>query len=131
MCLKEGTFPTLWKTARLVPVYKSGNRSNVENYRPISILPTLSKLFERLVHNAIYPSLHNTIIPQQHGFVKRRSTTTNMMIYTSYLFEGIDNNKQIDSVYTDFRKAFDRVDHRILLEKICIQWHPWESLALV
>lgn len=118
LCLREGTFPTIWKAARIVPVYKSGSRCNVENYRPISILSTLSKLFERLLHNIIYPSLHNIILPQQHGFTKRRSTITNLLVYTSYLFEGIDGNKQIDSVYTDFRKAFDRVDHKLLLEKI-------------
>lgn len=118
LCLKEGTFPTIWKSARIVPVFKSGDRSDVENYRPISILPTLSKLFERLVHNSIYPSLHNIIIPQQHGFVKRRSTVTNLLIYTTHLFECLDKNKQVDSVYTDFRKAFDRVDHKLLLDKL-------------
>jgi hypothetical protein len=83
------------------------------------------------VHNIIYPLLHNIIIPQQHGFVKRRSTTTNLLLYTSYIFEGIDNNKQIDSVYTDFRKAFDRVDHQILLEKIAfngIRGNLWRWL---
>lgn len=55
---------------------------------------------------------------QQHGFVKKRSTVTNLLVYTSYLFESLDNNKQTDSIYTDFRKAFDRVDHKILLDKI-------------
>lgn len=117
-CLHDGVFPSIWKTARIVPVYKGGDRKDVENYRPISILPVLSKLCERLVHKAVYPRLHNTILQQQHGFVQRRSTVTNLLIYTTDLFEEIDNNKQIDSVYTDFRKAFDRVDHKILLEKI-------------
>lgn len=79
---------------------------------------TLSKVFEKLVHKLIYPNLHNQIIPNQHGFVQHRSTTTNLLVYTSYLFESLDNNLQVDSVYTDFRKAFDRVDHRLLLEKI-------------
>lgn len=117
-CLSEGIFPNVWKAARIVPVYKGGPKQNVENYRPISILPTVSKIFERLVHRAIYPSLHNIIIPQQHGFVQRRSTVTNLLIYTNYLFDNMDSNKQTDSIYTDFQKAFDRVDHKRLLEKI-------------
>ncbi|XP_045448733.1 uncharacterized protein LOC123657199 [Melitaea cinxia] len=118
LSLSEGVFPTIWKSARITPVFKCGDRSNVENYRPISILPALSKLFEKLVHNAIYPSLHNIIIPEQHGFVNRRSNNTNLLVYTTYLFKSIDENKQTDCVYTDFRKAFDRVDHKILLEKL-------------
>lgn len=117
-CLREGEFPRVWKSVRIVPVYKGGPTKDVENYRPISILPTLSKVFERLVHHATYSFLRNTIISQQHGFVKQRSTVTNMLIYTTYLFKGFEANTQIDSVYTDFRKAFDRVDHRILLEKL-------------
>ena len=117
-CLREGIFPDVWKTARIVPVHKGGSTGNVENYRPISILPVLAKLFERLVHNVVYPELHRIIIPEQHGFVKRRSTNTNLLVYTSYLFKSLDTNKQTDSVCTDFRKAFDRVDHRLLLEKL-------------
>lgn len=118
LCLREGVCPHIWKIARIVPVHKSGPKKDIENYRPISILPTLSKLLERLVHNFIYPSLHNNIIANQHGFVRRRSTVTNLLVYTTDLFDNIDKNKQTDSVYTDFKKAFDRVDHKILLEKI-------------
>jgi hypothetical protein len=117
-CLSDGVFPRIWKRARIVPVYKGGSKTDAENYRPISILPVLSKIFERLVHSAIYPHLHNTILQQQHGFVKKRSTVTNLLAYSADLFEGLDANTQIDSIYTDFRKAFDRVDHRKLLEKI-------------
>ncbi|KAL0831107.1 hypothetical protein ABMA28_001979 [Loxostege sticticalis] len=117
-CLSEGTFPGIWKSARIVPIHKDGAKTNVVNYRPISILPILSKVFERLVHDAIYPHLHNGILQEQHGFVKRRSTITNLLIYTSDLFNALDNNTQTDCIYTDFRKAFDAVDHRILLEKI-------------
>lgn len=78
----------------------------------------MSKLFERLVHNEIYPILHNTIIPEQHGFVKRRSTTSNLTVFTTNLFECMDSRVQVDAVYTDFKKAFDKVDHEILLSKI-------------
>lgn len=117
-CLSEGVFPDEWKQANITPVYKNGSKHDVEQYRPISILSTLSKLFERLVHNEIYPILHSVIIPEQHGFVQRRSTVSNLLIFSNYLFENMDRRLQVDAVYTDFQKAFDKVDHLILLNKI-------------
>nr|XP_049697166.1 uncharacterized protein LOC126054699 [Helicoverpa armigera] len=117
-CIREGVFPGIWKRAFITPIYKSGDKSNIENYRPISLLSTLSKLFEGLVHGVIYPYFHQLIIPEQHGFVQRRSTTTNLMIFTNHLFENMDQRVQVDAVYTDFQKAFDKVDHLLLLEKI-------------
>lgn len=117
-CITEGHFPDIWKRANITPVHKTGPRHTVENYRPISILSSLSKLFERLVYDEIYPILHTIIIKQQHGFVKKRSTTTNLLIFTDYLFNSMDQQVQVDAVYTDFRKAFDKVDHELLLNKI-------------
>ncbi|KAL0818556.1 hypothetical protein ABMA28_008995 [Loxostege sticticalis] len=117
-CMTEGVFPKVWKCANITPVHKSGSRHNVEQYRPISILSTLSKVFERLVHNQVYPILHNVIISEQHGFVKQRSTTTNLLTFTNTLFETVDDGVQMDAVYTDFKKAFDKVDHELLLDKI-------------
>ena len=117
-CIESGIFPSAWKKTNIIPVHKSGSRQNIENYRPISILSTLAKLFEKLVHQAIYPFLRHNIIPEQHGFVKNRSTVTNLMIFTEYLFNNMDAGYQTDAVYTDFKKAFDRVDHSILLNKI-------------
>lgn len=117
-CIGEGVFPKIWKTANITPVHKSGSKHDIEQYRPISILCILSKLFERLVHSAIYPHLHSAILPQQHGFIKRRSTTTNLIAFTTYLFESMDRREQVDAIYTDFQKAFDKVDHELLLAKI-------------
>ncbi|KAJ8716725.1 hypothetical protein PYW07_003352 [Mythimna separata] len=117
-CIQSGTFPSLWKQANIIPVHKSGPRQDIENYRPISILCALAKIFEKLVHQAIYPFLRHNIIPEQHGFVKNKSTVTNLMIFTEHLFSDMDAGSQTDAVYTDFKKAFDRVDHSILLNKI-------------
>lgn len=117
-CLAEGVFPELWKQANITPVHKSGPKHDIENYRPISILSALSKLFERLVHNRIYPLLHNIIIEEQHGFIKNRSTTSNLLTFTNFLFHNVDQRIQIDAIYTDFTKAFDKVDHQLLLDKI-------------
>lgn len=117
-CISEGVFPDVWKIAHLTPVFKKGSKNDVENYRPISILSTLSKLFERLVYNEIYPTLHKAILQEQHGFVQQRSTYTNLLIFVGYVFENMDSRLQTDAVYTDFQKAFDKVDHELLLRKI-------------
>lgn len=117
-CLDNGIFPEVWRSANIIPVYKNGSKQNIENYRPISMLNSLSKLFEKLVHQAIYPFIKNNIIPEQHGFVKSKSTITNLVVFTNFLFGNMDKQIQTDAVYTDFKKAFDRVDHEILLEKV-------------
>lgn len=117
-CISCGVFPDVWKRANIVPIHKSGSKNNVEMYRPISILSALSKLFERLVHSEIYPVIRHVIIKEQHGFVKDRSCVSNLLIFTTKLFESIDTRQQTDAVYTDFQKAFDKVDHRLLLNKI-------------
>lgn len=117
-CLSHGVFPDVWKRANIVPIHKSGPKSDVTTYRPISLLSTLSKLFEKLVHNEIYPVLRRVILDEQHGFVRNRSCVSNLLIFSSHLFESIDNGQQIDVVYTDFQKAFDKVDHKLLLNKI-------------
>lgn len=117
-CLSEGVFPDRWKLAYIIPVHKGGSRQRVENYRPISILSAIPKLLERLVNNNIYPQLASQIIDQQHGFVKGKSTTSNLLIYSNFLFSNMDRGHQVDAIYCDFKKAFDKVDHLILIKKI-------------
>lgn len=86
----------------------------------MSILPALLKLLEKLIHNVIYPSLHSNIIPYRHGFVRRHSTVTNLLIYVTEFFNNMDNNIQTDTVFTDFRKCFDRVNNKVLSERIMV-----------
>lgn len=117
-CFSEGYFPKIWKTANIVPVHKKGSKTDIENYRPISILNVLSKLMERVVHSHIYPFILRHIPAQQHGFIRGRSTNTNLSIFVNDVLRGMDCGYQIDVIYTDFEKAFDRVDHIILLRKL-------------
>lgn len=81
--LRSGIFPDLWKIAVIVPVFKSGKSGDVSNYRPISLLCSFSKLFELVVHKFLSFSFRNIITPNQHGFVTGRSTTTNLVTFTS------------------------------------------------
>lgn len=114
----DGHFPNSWKKARVVPVHKKGSKTAIENYRPISILNVLSKLIERTVHTHIYPIVSSSIPSEQHGFMKGRSTTTNLGVFIDYVAKNMDGGSQVDVMYTDFEKAFDRVDHMILLRKL-------------
>lgn len=116
--VREGVVPKLWKSAFITPVHKSGDKSNVKNYRPISKLCVFSKIFERVIYNQVYAALSSSFIFEQHGFLKRRSTVSNLILFNDYITAGMENGKQIDAIFTDFSKAFDRIDHTILLQKL-------------
>lgn len=116
--LSSGIFPDLWKKAKVIPIYKSDEKDNVKNYRPISILSTFAKVFESLVCPYIQTHFKLYLSDSQHGFVGSRSTCTNLATFTEMLSDAIDRGKQIDVIYTDFSKAFDRVPHHILLSKL-------------
>lgn len=117
-CLREGYFPCIWKRALIVPVHKKGPKTLIEHYRPISILNVLSKIFERVVHTHVYPVIAPSIPTEQHGFMKGRSTATNLGVFIDHISSSMDGGSQVDVIYTDFEKAFDRVDHIILLRKL-------------
>lgn len=116
--IKEGIFPKHWKDAHIVPIHKKSSKAIISNYRPISILNIFSKIFERIVYNNIFSVIMQGIPPEQHGFVKGRSTLSNLTIFTSDILSGMSTSGQVDAIYTDFEKAFDRVDHIILLKKL-------------
>lgn len=116
--LQESIFPDKWKEARVVPLFKNGNRKCVTNYRPISILSAISKLFESMVHTVMYSHIKKHITIKQHGFMAKRSCITNLVLFTSDIKESVDQNTQVDVIYTDFSKAFDKVNHNFLVKKL-------------
>ena len=116
--LRERTFPSAWKIASVVPIHKSGNVNRVTNYRGVSILCTVSKIFEKLVHNVLYTIASPIISDSQHGFMQHRSTTTNLMCYVTALSRAMEMRKQTDAIYIDFAKAFDTVPHNLVVEKL-------------
>ena len=116
--LKLGCFPSRWKLAHVTPIHKDGSRHDARNYRPISKLSIAAKVFDNLIADEIFERFQHDIIPQQHGFFKKRSTVTNLFDYTERLQKSLDNSGQTDVVYTDFSKAFDKVNHSKLIEKL-------------
>lgn len=102
----------------MVPVLKSGDNDLVSNYRPISILSTMSKVFEILICPYISEHVKPLITDHQHGFMKSRSTATNLISFVGRLAEAIDARQEVDVIYTDLSKAFDRVPHEILMRKL-------------
>lgn len=117
--LQTGVFPSCWKMSYVTPIFKSGARSKIENYRGILILPTIAKFFESLVCKFLYSRLLNNLSVKQHGFLKGRSTTSNLLEFSNFLLSNIESGFQIDVLFTDFSKAFDRIQHNILIKKIC------------
>lgn len=120
-CLREGYFPDELKLAKIIPVYKGkGDKKSCDNYRPISILPCLSKIFESIIKNRMLKWLqkHKLLNENQHGFRKGRSTTTALMNAINEVIDGMDNGEYMQMLNFDLSKAFDSVSHTILLKKL-------------
>lgn len=118
MSLKSGEFLDCWKQSFIIPIHKSGSKSNVDNYRPIDKLQLIPKIFEAVVKRKLYAAVRNHISECQHGFVSGRSTSTNLVIFTNYCLLNMEKRLQVDCIYTDFSKAFDRVNHNVLVKKL-------------
>lgn len=118
--LKIGYFPDYWKLGIITPIYKADDKADVKNYRPVTILSAIPKLFDSLIYDQMYSAFKNVLIEEQHGFRKGRSALTNLCLYThcQYMSSALDGGLQIDAIYTDFTKAFDKIDHNILLHKL-------------
>ena len=117
--LSTGIFPNVWKCSYVVPIYKNcGDKCDVTQYRPISLQPHFSKVFESIVNEYLNLFFKNIITTRQHGFLSGRSVDTNLMVYVDYLSRALERGVGVDAVYTDFSKAFDKVDHCLLLNKL-------------
>jgi len=120
--LVTGVFPSLWKHGIVTPIFKSGDIDDVNNYRPITILPILSKVLEKIVANQLTSFLeaNNLLSKTQHGFRNKLSTETALLQITDEIYNNIDNNQVNLLTLCDLSKAFDSVNHEILLNKLVI-----------
>ena len=116
LCYQNGKFPNSLKTACITPIFKAGNPEHPQNYRPISILPFLSKIFERSLCNRIcnFTDNYSIISSKQFGFRKNMSTETALCNFTEYLYDSLDSSDVTCNIFIDFKKAFDTVQHSIL-----------------
>jgi hypothetical protein len=101
-------FPDRWKVSFVTPFFKSRKRDDVWSYRGIAISSTVGKLFESLVYRYMYKDLEGQLADCQHGFFKGRSTVSNLLEYSSLVLKSIEDGCQVDSIYTDFFKAFNK-----------------------
>lgn len=118
LSLINSVFPEIWKVSVIVPVFKKGSRLCAENYRPISLLCTFSKIFELVVFEHLYGAVSPYLSDSQHGFVRKKSTATNLVSFMEHVAPVVENKGQVDTVYFDMSKAFDSVNHDLLLLKL-------------
>ena len=120
MSMSTCALPDSWKHAFVVPIHKKGDKCKADNnyYRPISLLNGVSKIMERPVFNHVYHFVYPMINSAQHGFIKNRSTTSQMLDMYSSIGKNLDAGVQADIISLDFSKAFDSVPHHLLLHKL-------------
>ena len=119
-CIKESIFPNLLKIAEIIPLHKGGEKTNSTNYRPISLLPIFGKLFEKVIAKRItnFFDKNNVITPHQYGFRRNHSTDLAVTEIHNKLLKNMDEGKHTCTIFLDLAKAFDSVDHKILLGKL-------------
>ena len=118
MSLSLGKMPENWKLANITPVLKKGDKGQCENYRPISLLCMVSKVFEHVIMNQIKNEITPLITPFQYGFLNGKSTETQLLHVYSFINDILDISGRVDIIYLDFTKAFDSVPHHFPLHKL-------------
>ena len=118
--LKSGNVPSDWRTAHVAPIYKKGQKYVAANYRPVSLTCIASKLMEHIVTSAImdHANANNILYDLQHGFRQQRSCETQLLEFVADITDNLQANQQTDLLVMDFSKAFDKVGHKRLLEKL-------------
>ena len=118
--LASGLVPNQLKIAKVIPVFKSGQKDSMDNYRPISLLSCFSKVIEKIVCNrlTLFLDSNNLITNAQYGFRKNHSTLHPLVHFANFVSSALDKKEHCVAIFCDLRKAFDTVNHAILLNKL-------------
>ena len=137
LSLDTGNIPEILKLQTIIPIYKKGSKTLPENYRPVSLTSHLTKLFERILRKKLMKHIEENklLSDNQHAFRCGRSCLSQLLQHMDYVLKALENKFNIDVIYLDFAKAFDKVDHVILLKKlksfgITGKLHQWISSFL-
>ena len=121
-CVNSGLYPDLWKMSNVCPVHKKESKNLLKNYRPISLLPIFSKIFEKIIYNSLYSYIitNGLLNPCQSGFQKGDSCVSQLLRITHDIYKNLDSDPPVDtrSIFLDMSKAFDKVWHKGLLYKL-------------
>ena len=133
LCIDKNCFPDAFKRAKVIPLYKSGNRDDPSNYRPISILSVLSKPLEKHLNKCILShfKLNNLLLPNQSGFRQNHSCHTALINLVDSWLSNINNNEFTGVLFVDFAKAFDVIDHDLLVRKLAVYGLSDNTLQLI
>ena len=118
--IRDGHVPKLFKNQIITPVHKKSSKAEPANYRPIALTSHVIKIFERIIRKRLVEHLdkNNIICSNQHGFRKHRSCLTQLLAHMDIIHQNLQNGMDTDVIYLDYAKAFDKVDHQILLQKL-------------
>ena len=131
VCVDKGTFPSVLKHANITPVFKKGYRGSKENYRPVSILPVISKNFEQLLCNQITPFMNQLLSKYQCGFLKRFNAQHCLLAMLEKWKKAVDTKKVFGAFLTDLSKAFDCLPHDLIIAKLNAYGFSLPALNLI
>lgn len=120
LCFEQGVFPSILKTSIIKPIHKNAEKCFMKNYRPIALIPVLSKVIEKVLYNNLYNYLekYNIFAPEQKGFRKKISINVAIYEFLNMIYPRVDKRQPVYALFMDMSKAFDFVDHNILLTKL-------------
>ena len=117
-CMDTGEFPQEFKNTNIIPVHKKEERSDKTNYRPVTILPNLSKIYEKLIYDQLYDYFDKILLPSQCGFRKGYSSQNYLLAMLENFKKSADDGNKFDALLTNLSKAFDCIDHKLLIAKL-------------